>query len=107
MATPEIEPGWLSAAWAWIAGIGATVWGGWKFIDTKFVDLHERVDQKAYKSDVREALDRIDKSNTHIERLYENAEKDREKFSHAILGIKDDVHGKFDSLKTIIMNERR
>ena len=54
MSEPNIDPNWLNTAWTWIAGIGTTAWGGWKYIDSK-----------------------IGKQNDHIEKLYQNAENDR------------------------------
>src|SRR4051812_31993750 len=96
MATPELEPGWLSAAWAWIAGIGTSIVGAWKFIDAKLSALGARVDAKADKADLAAMLERLDKTNQHIERLYENAEKDR-RFTR-------DLHDK--GMDTIVTNQR-
>lgn len=89
MATPEIEPGWLSAAWAWIAGIGGSLVAAWKYLEA-------RLEKKADKTDVVELLKRIDKTNDHVEKLYENAERDR-RFTR-------DLHDK--GMDTIVTNQR-
>lgn len=95
MATPELEPGWLSAAWTWIAGIGAAIVGGWKLVDGKLTAVNERVDAKADRADVKAALERLDKTNQHIEQLYKAAEQDR-KFTR-------DLHDK--AMDTMRLNQ--
>lgn len=96
MSEPNLDPNWLSTIWTWIAGIGAAIWGGWKFFDRKLGELNERVDAKADRADVRAALERLDKTNQHIEQLYKAAEADR-RFTR-------DLHDK--AMDTISINQR-
>jgi archaellum component FlaC len=98
MAEPSIDPSIISKAfeWAW-AGILGLVGIVYKVNDKRHESaaqilktLDEKIDHevrcvrielkgKSDKDDIKEALARIDKSNSHIEKLYANAEIDREK----------------------------
>lgn len=94
------DPNFLQQSWQWMAGIIGALAGGWKYVDA-------RLERKATKEELAELLKRIDKSNEHIEKLYSNAERDRERMSDGFSAIKDDMHDKFDALKTIIMEAKK
>lgn len=73
MATPEVDPGWLAQIGQWAAAVAAAAWSVWKYVDSK-----------------------LNKTNEHIEKLYENAEQDR-RFTR-------DLHDK--AMEAIAMNHR-
>jgi hypothetical protein len=87
MTDPSIDPSLVSKAfdWAW-AGILGLVGVIYTVNDKKHESavqalrsLNVELKSKVDKDDIKEILERIDKSNSHIEKLYSNAEVDREK----------------------------
>lgn len=93
MAEPTGDLSLVQTIIGWAASLGGAAWGVIKHIDGK-------LDNKADEEDVKSCLH-------HIEKLFDNAEKDRQRVSDQAIILKDDIHEKFDALKTIIMDLKK
>ena len=65
MSEPSVDPSWIQSAWQWMAAIGGSLFTGWKYVDAK-------LEKKADADDVKTCL-------RHIEQLYKDNERDRER----------------------------